>query len=153
MRIPLPICVNFSSTCKSKNLKIAIATADDHAPTQAMIEAFDIEEYLFTFICADDGIRSKPAPDTVLTLCERMGVEPAHVMVIGDTTSNLKMARASGAGLAVGVLSGVSHARDLAPFADILIESVEELLTYSPQHGAVTDDANNLLPGLNPEIA
>ena len=137
----------------SQNIKIAIATADDRAPTQAMIEAFDIEEYISTFICADDGIPSKPAPDMVLTLCERMGIKPAHVMVVGDTTSDLKMARASSAGLAVGVLSGVSHARDLAPFADVLIESIEELLTYSLQHGAVTDDTNHLVTGLNPENA
>lgn len=140
-------------TLHSQGMKIAIATADDRAPTQAMIEAFDIEVYISAMICADDGIPSKPAPDMVLTLCERMNVEPGRVMVVGDTTSDMKMARSAGAGLAVGVLSGVSNARDLAPFADLLIESVEDLLTYSPQHGTLSDEANNLLPGLNPEAA
>jgi len=137
----------------SKGIKIAIATADDRAPTQAMIEAFDVEEYISAMVCADDGIPSKPAPDMVLTLCKRMDVEPGRVMVIGDTTSDMKMARASGAGLAVGALSGVSHARDLAPFADVLIESVEELLHYSPQPETVTGEASNPFSSLNPEIA
>jgi phosphoglycolate phosphatase-like HAD superfamily hydrolase len=40
------------------------------------------------------------------------------------------MARAARAGLAVGVLSGDSSARDLAGLADILIESVDELNEY-----------------------
>lgn len=133
----------------SKGIKIAIATADDRAPTQSMIEAFDIEEYIATMVCADDGIPSKPAPDMVLTLCERMKIDPAKTMVIGDTISDLKMARASGAGLAVGVLSGVSSARDLAPHADLLLESVDELHTYAQS----VQDIPNTQTGLNPDFA
>lgn len=155
-RIPDPVLLakQFTDTralfagLKGKGVQIAIATADDRAPTQAMIEAFDIEEYLSALVCADDGIPSKPAPDMVLTLCERMRVAPAHVMVVGDTVSDLKMARASGAGLAVGVLSGVSSARDLTPHADLLLESVDELHAYAEARGA-------LQPGndLNPDFA
>ncbi|MFN8413034.1 MAG: HAD family hydrolase [Anaerolineales bacterium] len=115
----------------SKNIKIGIATTDDRGPTQAMIEAFDIEEFISTMVCADDGIEAKPAPDMVLTICERMKIDPAQVMVIGDTTADLKMARAAGAGLVVGVLSGVSSAKDLIPYADVLIDSVDELHTYA----------------------
>ncbi len=137
----------------SEGIKIAIATADDREPTQAMLEAFDIEEYIFTMVCADDNIPTKPAPDMVHAICQRMNIHPSKVMVVGDTIADLKMARASGAGLAVGVLSGVSNARDLVPFADVLIESVEELLTYSPMHEASKDEGGNALSGLNPEIA
>ncbi len=137
----------------NEGVKIAIATADDRAPTQAMIEAFDIEEYITTMICADDSITSKPAPDMVLEICKRMNIEPSHVMVVGDTIADLKMARAAGAGLAVGVLSGVSNARDLVPFADVLIDSVEALLAYSPLHETISKEAGNTLSGLNPDIA
>jgi phosphoglycolate phosphatase len=137
----------------SEGIKIAIATADDRTPTQAMIEAFDIEEYIFTMVCADDNIPTKPAPDMVHAICQRMNIHPSKVMVIGDTITDLKMARAAGVGLAVGVLSGVSNARDLIPFADVLIESVEELLMYAPMHEASKDETGNALSGLNPEIA
>jgi phosphoglycolate phosphatase-like HAD superfamily hydrolase len=133
----------------SKGIKIAIATADDRAPTQAMIEAFDIDEYITTMVCADDGIPSKPAPDMVLTICERMQLDPSKVMVIGDTTSDLKMARSAGAGLAVGVLSGVSSARDLAAHADLILESVDELHLYVQGFG----DEPNPHKGLNPDFA
>jgi phosphoglycolate phosphatase len=115
---------------RKQNIHIAIATADDRAPTQAMIEAFDIESYISTMICADDGIPSKPEPDMVLTICKRLSIEPVKAMVIGDTASDLKMARAAGAGLCVGVLSGVSSTKDLIHHADVLIESVDELHVY-----------------------
>lgn len=155
-RIPDPVLLakQFTDTralfagLKNKGIQIAIATADDRAPTQAMIEAFDIENYISAIVCADDGIPSKPAPDMVLTLCERMGVAPAHVMVVGDTVSDLKMARASGAGMAVGALSGVSSALDLAPHADLLIESVDELHAYAEAHETLAPRA-----GLNPGLA
>ena len=114
-----------------QNIKLGIATTDDRAPTQAMIEAFDIEEYLTSMVCADDGIPAKPAPDMVLTICERMNIHPSKVMVVGDTTADLKMARAAGAGLVVGVLSGVSNVHDLIPYADMIIDSVDELHVYA----------------------
>lgn len=41
------------------------------------------------------------------------------------------MARAAGAGLVVGVLSGVSSARDLDPYADAIIDSVDCLQDYT----------------------
>jgi phosphoglycolate phosphatase-like HAD superfamily hydrolase len=132
-------------------IKIAIATADDRASTQAMVDAFDIEEYISCMACADDGIPSKPAPDMVISLCRKMDVELSNVMVIGDTTSDLKMARAAGAGLAVGVLSGVSSARDLVPFADILIESIDELNEYALN--LTQDDSLQANNGLNPDFA
>ena len=131
-------------------IKIGIATTDDRGPTQAMIEAFDIEEYMTTMVCADDGIEAKPAPDMVLTICERMGVDPARVMAVGDTTADLKMARAAGVGLVVGVLSGVSNTKDLAPFADVLIESVDELHAYAKE--LTETESDRALRGLNPDI-
>ena len=135
----------------SKGIKIGIATTDDRAPTQAMIEAFDIEEYISTMVCADDGIKAKPAPDMVLTICERMKVDPSRVMVIGDTTADLKMARAAGVGLAVGVLSGVSSARDLVEFADVLIESVDEIHAYA--QGFAGNEASQAQNDFNPDFA
>jgi HAD superfamily hydrolase (TIGR01549 family) len=135
----------------SKGIKIGIATTDDRAPTQAMIEAFDIEEFISTMICADDGIKAKPAPDMVLTICERMNIDPSRVMVIGDTTADLKMARAAGAGLVVGVLSGVSSARDLVEFADVLIDSVDEMHAYA--QGLAGNEASQTQNDFNPDFA
>jgi HAD superfamily hydrolase (TIGR01549 family) len=135
----------------AQGIKIGIATTDDRAPTQAMIEAFDIEEYLATMVCSDDGIPAKPAPDMVLTICERMKIDPAKVIVIGDTTADLKMARAAGAGLVVGVLKGVSNTKDLVPFADVLIESVDDLHIYIEEWAG--QETDQLLKGLNPDVA
>src|SRR5258706_9441774 len=135
----------------SKKIKIGFATADDRAPTQAMIEAFDVEEFISPMACGDAAIKAKPAPDMVLAICEGMKIDPAGTMVIGDTVADLKMARASGAGLVVGVLSGVSSARDLVSYADVLIESVAELHAYAlGLAGNISTQSHN---DLNPDFA
>jgi HAD superfamily hydrolase (TIGR01549 family) len=139
------------SQLHGKGIKIGIATTDDRAPTQAMIEAFDIEEYITTMVCADDGIKAKPAPDMVLAICNRMNIDPSKTMVIGDTIADLKMARAAGAGLVVGVLSGVSSARDLVEYADVLIESVDEMHAYA--QGFSGNESSQAQNDLNPDFA
>lgn len=132
-------------------IKIAIATADDRAPTQAMVDAFDIGEFISCMACADDGIPSKPAPDMALNLCKLMNVEPSNVMIIGDTNSDLKMAHAAGVGMAVGVLSGVSSTKDLSGLADMLIDTIDELNEYAL--ALMDEDSRQSNSGLNPDFA
>lgn len=148
---PLTDLRTLFSNLRGHGIQIAIATADDRAPTQAMIEALDIEECITTMVCGDEGIPSKPAPDMVSTICERMKIDPSKVMVIGDTASDLKMARAAGAGLVVGTLSGVSSTKDLIRYADVLIESIDELHAYILE----LDEAKSARSqqGLDPDFA
>ena len=80
------------------------------------------------FVCADDGVAVKPAPDMVIHLCRAVGVPPTRTAVVGDSAADLRMARAAGAGLAIGVLTGVGGRADLEPLADDVIESVARLL-------------------------
>lgn len=147
---PLTDLHKLFSTLQGHQIKITIATADDHAPTLATLQAFDIEDYISAFICADDNIASKPAPDMVLHLCNQLHLSPADVIVIGDTIADLQMARAAGVGLCIGVLSGVSSHKDLNPYADLILESIDELHLYlSEMHQQTAHNKN----GLNPDFA
>ena len=50
--------------------------------------------------------------------------------MVGDNRHDLETARAAGAGLAVGVLSGTGTRETLAPMADVLLDSVADLPAY-----------------------
>ena len=108
-------------------LRIAVATTDDREPTERTLAALGLAGRIDATVCADDGIAVKPAPDMVLHLCAMLGIAPARTAVVGDTAADLRMARAAGAGLTLGVLSGVGGRADLEPLADAVIASVEEL--------------------------
>jgi len=106
---------------------IAVATTDDRDPTERTLAALGIADRIDATVCADDGIAVKPAPDMILHLCGTLGVAPARTAVVGDTAADLQMGRAAGAGLIVAVLTGVGGRGDLAPLADVVIASIEEL--------------------------
>ncbi|MCL4297831.1 MAG: HAD family hydrolase [Anaerolineae bacterium] len=109
-------------------LHIAVATSDDRAPTAATLAKLGLADFVAALACGDDGIPIKPEPDMVLTLCRTLGVLPAKTVVVGDNVADLQMGRAAGAGLVVGVLSGVSSAEILGPHADIVLPSVAGLV-------------------------
>jgi phosphoglycolate phosphatase len=73
--------------------------------TAYLLAALDLAAY-FHGIVAGDAIlhppaevilRPKPAPDGVLHLCRVFGMEPARVLVVGDSQLDLDAARAAGA--------------------------------------------------------
>ena len=109
--------------------RLAVATSDDRRPTELTLAGLGVADLVDALACADDGIRVKPAPEMVWTLCRTLGVEPARAAVVGDSPADLAMARAAGAGLVVGVLSGVGGRADLEPYADLILDSVEDLAT------------------------
>ena len=71
--------------------------------------------------------RSSPRRTWCCTCAPRSAWTPARTAVVGDRPADLRMARAAGAGLIVGVLTGVGGRADLEPLADLVIASVEEL--------------------------
>ena len=46
--------------------QVAIVTSDDRAPTEATVASLGLAGLVDVIVCADDGLRSKPAPDTLL---------------------------------------------------------------------------------------
>lgn len=116
------------TTLRERGIQVAIATTDDRAPTEATLIGLGLTNLVATMVCADDGIPPKPAPDMVLTICQRLNVDCAHTLVVGDSVADMRMARAAGAGRVVGVLTGVSTTDDLTPHADIILSSIAQLL-------------------------
>jgi phosphoglycolate phosphatase len=111
----------------ARGIKIAVATMDDRASTEATFAALSVESFVDALVCGDDGLPPKPAADMVWAVCQATGVEPAQAVVVGDSVTDLEMGRAAGAGLVIGVLSGVAPEDVLAPHADVLLESVADL--------------------------
>jgi phosphoglycolate phosphatase-like HAD superfamily hydrolase len=105
----------------------AVATSDDRDPTERTLRALGIEQDFATLACADDGIPTKPAPDPVLRICERLGIEPARTAVIGDSPADLRMGAAAGVRRSIGVLTGVGDRASLEPLADVVLDSITEL--------------------------
>lgn len=111
----------------SAGFRIGLATNDAEENGRLHLRAANIERH-FSFIAGyDSGHGAKPLPGMVLAFAENCGVEPARIVMVGDSVHDLRAARAGGA-VAVGISTGIASAGDLEPHADHLVASLGELL-------------------------
>lgn len=74
---------------KDEGIKIAMNTSDGRKNTEKCIDILGIREYLDMVVCGDDGIPTKPAPDTINHICNTLGVSPRQTYMVGDTQADI----------------------------------------------------------------
>jgi phosphoglycolate phosphatase-like HAD superfamily hydrolase len=108
-------------------IKIAIVTADDRAATASTLRLLGVEDLVGAMVCGNDPIPNKPAPDALLHLGGAFGVPMPRIMMVGDNLGDLETGTSAGIGCRVAVLSGTGQAAQLAPSADAVIASIDEI--------------------------
>lgn len=111
---------------RDRGFALGLATNDSEASARAQLAALGLDGHMSFVAGYDSGHGGKPEPGMVLAFAAVLGVEPARVALVGDTTHDLRAARAAGA-LAIAVLSGPATRDVLAPEADHVIDSVADL--------------------------
>jgi len=75
-----------------------------------------------------EQLRAKPAPDTLLAACRKLGVEPQRAAAFETTRAGVIAGRAAGFDLIVGVDGGGDAAGLRAEGADFIVTGVDEIL-------------------------
>ena len=114
----------------ARGFVMGVATNDATEAAKASLLATGMSRNLPHVFGYDSVAKAKPAPDMVLAFCEAGRLEPAEVIVVGDNTHDLEMARSAGAGMAIGVTSGNSRADDLGGLADVVLASIRDLPSF-----------------------
>lgn len=117
---------------RQHGLKLGVATADDLESTNFFLEKMGIRNY-FDFVGTSDFYEKKPSASMMEAFCKIANVLTEEVAVVGDTVVDLQFAKNGAAGLAIGVLSGVSAYSDLEDKADLILPTVGDLLTVNGQ--------------------
>lgn len=110
------------------NARIAmgIATNDEEISARTQMRALRLDGR-FSFVSgADSGHGAKPEPGMLLAFAEHIGANPSEIMMVGDSTHDMRAARAAGM-IAVAVGTGPASLDDLKPFADHCIQRLGEL--------------------------
>lgn len=74
----------------------AIITNTPKEWTRQILKKFDIERYFTAIITSDDVTMSKPNPEIIFEACNRLNVAPGQVLLVGDTSSDVKAGEAAG---------------------------------------------------------
>jgi phosphoglycolate phosphatase len=109
-----------------KDMILAIATGKGYRGAVTLLERHSILDR-FHSVQTPDHNRGKPDPQMIETAMEKAGAGRGQTVMIGDTTHDMKMARAAGVG-AIGVAWGYHTVFDLnAAGADVVIEDFAQL--------------------------
>jgi HAD superfamily hydrolase (TIGR01509 family) len=95
---PLPGVRNFIHKCKTKGLKIAVATSADQVKMEINLKEIDIP--ISTFNATVNGLEikhKKPSPDIFLKAAAKLDVDPLRCLVVEDAVSGVKAGKAAGA--------------------------------------------------------
>jgi phosphoglycolate phosphatase len=112
---------------KGENVSIACLTNDEHRRARAILEYLKIAEFFQLILGGDEVERPKPDPEMIEVACRRLALLPHQIVYIGDTVTDMIMAKKAGAGLAVGVLGGAANESLLSAEADIVIPDLEAI--------------------------
>ena len=106
-----------------KEDRVAVVTSATRPLAEARLGAVGIEPPAVG-VYAGDVARGKPDPEGYRAAAKRLGVDPAHAVVVEDSPPGIEAGRATGAAT-VGVTS--THAAAALGAADVVIDTLEEL--------------------------
>jgi pyrophosphatase PpaX len=81
-------------------IRLGLVTASTRAVVEPNLERLNLVGAFDTVWCADDVRHGKPHPEGLLLALDALGVPAGRTVYVGDTTVDLEMARAAGAGFA-----------------------------------------------------
>lgn len=109
-----------------RGLVLGVATNDAEAPARAHLAKAGIEDR-FAFIAgSDSGHGAKPAPGQCLAFAQATGLDPARVVMVGDSQHDLVAGRAAGM-WTIAVTTGPTPASDLRALADAVLPDIGHL--------------------------
>jgi len=83
------------STLEANGVLWGIVTNKPRAYAEPLVTALGWNDRCAALVAGDDAARPKPAPDPLLLACERLGLDPADCLYIGDDPRDITAARAA----------------------------------------------------------
>ncbi|HUT47108.1 MAG TPA: HAD family phosphatase, partial [Sedimentisphaerales bacterium] len=80
-----------------RDFRLAIATSATLELSRSILESAKVPYHKMVYVTGSEITRKKPDPELFLVAASRMGVSPAHCVVIEDAPSGVQAAKAAGA--------------------------------------------------------
>jgi HAD superfamily hydrolase (TIGR01509 family) len=126
---PCPGIPQLLSWLSAHEIPFTLASSGPRRKVLFSLQSTGLETAFPYFLCGDDVVRAKPAPDLYLAAAVLVGVDPTECVAIEDAPGGVRSARAAGMQV-IGVTTsfGVSALAE----ADLIVES----LSFLPQYFA-----------------
>lgn len=113
---------------KSLDLKIGCVTNKAAQFTIPLLKDLGLHDEFEVIICGDTLEKKKPDPAPLLYASKQLGVKPEESLMLGDSKSDVKAARAADFAI-ICVSYGYNHGEDIRHYEpDAVIDSMAELV-------------------------
>jgi len=114
---------------KETDVKIGCVTNKAAQFTLPIIKDLGLADYFEIVVCGDTLDKKKPDPMPLLYAAEKLGVLPESSLMLGDSMSDVKAARAAGFNI-ICMSYGYNHGEDIRDSKpDAVVDSMDEIKT------------------------
>jgi phosphoglycolate phosphatase len=112
---------------RTTDVKIGCVTNKAAAFTLPILRDLGIADYFEIVICGDTLAKKKPDPLPLLHAAEQLGVQPQNSLMLGDSMSDVKAARAAGFSI-ICMSYGYNHGEDIRDYhPDAVVDRMDEI--------------------------
>ena len=112
---------------KRSSVGLAVVTNSGRAAAQFLFDKYNLAGYFDCILTRDDVRVMKPHPEGILKAIELLGVTKGDALFVGDSTIDIKAARAAGVRVAAVTTGNYSAERLKMEGPDYVIGSLSEL--------------------------
>jgi phosphoglycolate phosphatase len=118
----------FSMLREDLGLKIAVCTTDNRKETIETLRFLDALHLVDMVLCGDEKhVKPKPSAEQLLHICGSLNVCPSKTIMVGDTITDMKMARNAKVGLSIAIPNGAGATEDLMQHGDIILPDMNNV--------------------------
>jgi HAD superfamily hydrolase (TIGR01549 family) len=111
----------------SAKYPLLIVSARDEHNVYAFLRQFKLLKYFKIIVTSQTCPHTKPFPEPLLFAAQRLKIDPHNILMVGDTTVDIKTGRRAGA-QTLGVLCGFGTEKELIRAgADLILPSTADL--------------------------
>jgi len=105
--VPIPGAEEIFAYLQSQGISVALTTGFSRSTLDTLITELGWRDLIDVSVTPSEAGRGRPHPDMLQKAATTLGAtNPANVIVLGDTASDMKSGVAFGAGHVIGVLTG-----------------------------------------------
>jgi len=124
---PLPGVVRLISECHDHGVPVALASAAMSKNVVFILDALKLRSHFHVVLTGDEIMQTKPHPEIFSKAAQKLGLPPAHCVVLEDSFAGIEAAKSAGM-KCVAVASTFSAAELAAQTkADLVIQNLEAL--------------------------
>jgi phosphoglycolate phosphatase len=124
---PIQGAVSLMGALREHDCRVALATVDVSRRAALAMDFMGVSDRLDLIIGGEEVLHSKPDPEMIHIILDRLGVGRSQAVMVGDALTDVQMGLNAGLKASVGVLTGFASAEQLRTLTPFIARDVSEI--------------------------